>query len=236
MFNTDKCIDISDYPATAVADAALRTRALGIGVQGLADVFMMLRLPFASDEARALNVSIFETLYYASLDASCDLAETNGPYPAWDGSPASRGVLQIDMWGVTPSSRYDFGRLRDRIRRHGLRNSMLTALMPTASTSKLLGNFESFEPYTRYTICYSSLGGAHIRSSSATFSSSARIPETIPWFVPSLSGTLYRAGFGPPTFGAVCCAAMVFLHLSLFGFSSCRRQVRWSMLLVSLTI
>lgn len=155
VFNTDRCIDISDYPATDVANAARRTRALGLGVQGLADVFMMLHLPFTSDAARDLNVSIFETLYYASLDASCELAEEHGPYPAWEGSPASRGVLQMDMWGVTPSSRYDFDRLRDRIRRHGLRNSMTTALMPTASTSKLLGNFESFEPYTRYGFpCY----------------------------------------------------------------------------------
>ena len=158
VFNTDRCIDISDYPSTAVATAARRTRALGIGVQGLADVFMMLHLPFTSDAARSLNVSIFETVYYASLDASCDLAELHGPYPGWDGAPASRGILQVDMCGVTPSSRYDFGILRDRIRRHGLRNSMLTALMPTASTSKLLGNFESFEPYTRYVVRPSSVG------------------------------------------------------------------------------
>ena len=149
VVNTDKCIDISDYPTAAVAVAAQRTRALGIGVQGLADVFMMMQLPFTSDLARSLNVAIFETVYYAALDASCDLAVLHGPCPAWNGSPASAGILQVDMWGVTPSSRHDFTLLRDRIRQHGLRNSMLTALMPTASTSKLLGNFESFEPYTR---------------------------------------------------------------------------------------
>ena len=152
VVNTDRCIDISEYPSPAVESAARRTRALGIGVQGLADVFMMLHLPFTCDGARALNVAIFETIYYASLDASCDLAEEHGSYPAWEGSPASRGILQIDMWGATPSVRHDFQVLRDRIRRHGLRNSVVTALMPTASTSKLMGNFESFEPYTRYAL------------------------------------------------------------------------------------
>ena len=149
VFNTDKCIDVSQYPTAAVAAAAHRTRALGIGVQGLADVFLMLRLPFTSEGARALNVAIFETIYFASLDASCELAEEHGPYPVWEGSPASRGILQVDMWDVTPSDRHDFGSLRDRIRQYGLRNSVVTALMPTASTSKLMGNFESFEPYTR---------------------------------------------------------------------------------------
>lgn len=150
VINTDRCIDISDYPTSEVAFSAQQTRALGIGVQGLADVFMLLNLPFTSMGARELNVSIFETMYYASLDASCHLAEKHGPYPAWSGSPASRGVLQVDMWGVAPSGRHDFSALRVRIARYGLRNSVLTALMPTASTSKLLGNFESFEPYTRY--------------------------------------------------------------------------------------
>ena len=149
VVNTDKCIDVSQYPTPALAAAARRTRALGIGVQGLADVFMTLQLPFASDGARALNIAIFETIYFAALDASCELAEEHGPYPLWAGSPASRGVLQVDMWGVTPSTRHDFGLLRARIRQHGLRNSVLTALMPTANTSRLMGNFESFEPYTR---------------------------------------------------------------------------------------
>ena len=149
VFNTDKCIDVSQYPTPALAAAAQRTRALGIGVQGLADVFLMLRLPFDSQGAKDLNIAIFETIYFASLDASCDLAEEHGPYPLWAGSPASRGVLQVDMWGVTPSTRHDFGLLRARIRQHGLRNSVITALMPTAVTSRLMGNFESFEPYTR---------------------------------------------------------------------------------------
>lgn len=150
VFNTDKCVDLSDFPSTAAAVASKRTRALGVGVQGLADVFMMLRLPFTGQRARALNVAIFESIYYAALDASCTLAEQHGPYPMWAGSPASRGILQIDMWGATPSPRFDFDALRQRIARHGLRNSLLTALMPTATTSKLIGNFESFEPFTRY--------------------------------------------------------------------------------------
>ena len=147
--NTDRCIDVSDYPTPEVAESARSTRALGVGVQGLADVFMRLRLPFTSIGARELNISIFETMYYAALDASCRLAELHGPYPAWVGSPAARGLLQVDMWGVMPSNRHDFVDLRARIARFGLRNSVVTALMPTASTSKLLGNFESFEPYTR---------------------------------------------------------------------------------------
>ena len=147
--NTDRCIDVSRYPTDEIASSARHTRALGVGVQGLADVFMMLEIPFTSMAARELNISIFETIYYASLDASCRLAEADGPYPAWGGSPASRGLLQVDMWGAAPSSRHDFVGLRSRIARFGLRNSMITALMPTASMSKLLGNFESFEPYTR---------------------------------------------------------------------------------------
>ena len=150
VISTDRCLDVSDYPTSDVASSARATRALGVGVQELADVFMLLNLPFTSMGARELNVSIFETFYYAALDASCSLAEAHGTYPAWAGSPASRGVLQVDMWGVTPSARHDFSLLRARIARFGLRNSVITALMPTASTSKLLGNFESFEPYTRY--------------------------------------------------------------------------------------
>ena len=152
--NADRCVDVSEYPTPEAAASARSTRALGVGVQGLADVFMQLRLPFTSIGARELNISIFETLYYAALDASCRLAESYGPYPDWVGSPAARGVLQVDLWGVTPSSRHDFPGLRSRIARFGLRNSVITALMPTASTSKLLGNFESFEPYTRYSISY----------------------------------------------------------------------------------
>ena len=143
-------MDVAEYPTAEASACARRTRALGVGVQGLADVFMLLNLPFTSMGARELNVSIFETIYYAALDASCTLSEMSGPYPAWEGSPASQGVLQLDMWVGSPSTRHDFAALRARIARFGLRNSVVTALMPTATTSKLLGNFESFEPYTRY--------------------------------------------------------------------------------------
>lgn len=149
VVNTDRCVDISVYPTDAIAHAARSTRALGIGVQGLADVFMLMKMSFTSMAARELNVSIFETIYHACLDASCELARQHGPYPAWEGSPASRGILQVDMWMVTPSSRWDFTSLRERISQFGLRNSVLTALMPTMTTSKLLGYSESVEPYTR---------------------------------------------------------------------------------------
>lgn len=150
--NADRTIDSSDYPTTAVAINARRTRALAIGVQGLADVFMMLQLPYTSPGARSINIAIFETIYYAALDTSCSLAERDGPYPLWSGSPASHGILQMDMWGAEPTTRLDFDNLRSRISRFGLRNSTMTALMPTSSVSKLLGNFESFEPYTRYAL------------------------------------------------------------------------------------
>lgn len=149
VVNTDRCVDISAYPTDAVAQAARSTRALGIGVQGLADVFMMMKIPFTFLDARQLNVSIFETIYHACLDASCELAQEHGAYPAWEGSPASRGILQVDMWMVTPSPRWNFDSLRARISQFGLRNSVLTALMPTMTTSKLMGYSESVEPYTR---------------------------------------------------------------------------------------
>ncbi|PIL26480.1 hypothetical protein GSI_12238 [Ganoderma sinense ZZ0214-1] len=150
VFNTDKSIDAADYPSHSLELAAKNTRALGIGVQGLADVFMLLGLPFTSPRARQLNIDIFETIYHAALDASCRMAEDLGPYPSWDDSPASHGILQVDMWEHTPSNRHDFQSLRVRIARHGLRNSVLTALSPAAATSKLLGDFEGFEPYARH--------------------------------------------------------------------------------------
>ena len=121
---------------------------MGIGVQGLADVFAMLRVPFESEEASSLNTAIFETIYYAALEESCSLAEQMGRYESYEGSPASRGELQFDLWGVTPSSRWDWGDLRERIALHGLRNSLLVAPMPTASTAQILGNNECFEPMT----------------------------------------------------------------------------------------
>ncbi|PIL26481.1 hypothetical protein GSI_12239 [Ganoderma sinense ZZ0214-1] len=157
--NTDRCIDISTYPNDSIAESVKLTRALGVGVQGLADALMLMRIPFNSPEGRKFNIDVFETLYHASLESSCDIAEAHGPYLLWAGSPASQGVLQVDMWNHTPSARYDFDSLRARIRRFGLRNSVLTALMPTASTSKLLGNFESFEPYSSTALVFRTSSG-----------------------------------------------------------------------------
>merc|ERR1712084_35179 len=122
----------------------------GLGVQGLADAFLMMRLPFESEGAKKLNSDIFETIYYAACEASCDLAVLEGPYETFQGSPASQGKLQFDMWNVTPKSgRWDWAALKARIVKHGLRNSLMVAPMPTASTAQILGNNESFEPYTQ---------------------------------------------------------------------------------------
>merc|ERR1712072_830806 len=127
-----------------------RHRPIGLGVQGLADAFMMMRLPFESEEAKKLNEDIFETLYFAACEASCELAELDGPYETFAGSPASKGKLQFDLWDRTPKSgRHDWAALKARIAKFGLRNSLLVAPMPTASTAQILGNSESFEPYTQ---------------------------------------------------------------------------------------
>lgn len=128
----------------------MRHRPIGLGVQGLADAFLMLRLPFESEGAKKLNEDIFETIYFAACEASCDLAERDGAYETFAGSPASKGQLQFDLWDRTPQSgRWDWTSLKARIAQHGLRNSLLVAPMPTASTAQILGNNESFEPYTQ---------------------------------------------------------------------------------------
>jgi ribonucleoside-diphosphate reductase alpha chain len=119
-----------------------------LGVQGLADVFSILRMPFDSEEAAQLNRDIFETIYYAALTSSKDLAKLHGPYETFAGSPASQGILQFDMWNVKPSNRWEWDVLKNEIKTYGLRNSLLVAPMPTASTSQILGNNECFEPYT----------------------------------------------------------------------------------------
>jgi ribonucleotide reductase alpha subunit len=126
---------------------------MGIGVQGLADTFMSMNLPFDSDEARRLNRDIFETIYHAALTASNALAISEGPYETFAGSPASQGILQFDMWGEHPSTRWDWDSLRSQIKQHGLRNSLLIAPMPTASTAQILGYNECIEPYTRCEEC-----------------------------------------------------------------------------------
>lgn len=146
--NLNRIIDRNYYPIPEARNSNMRHRPIGIGVQGLADAFIMLRLPFDSEEARALNRDIFETIYYASCTASKDLAKVEGAYETFEGSPASKGVLQFDMWGVEPTKRWEWNVLKEEIKAHGLRNSLLLAPMPTASTAQILGNNECFEPYT----------------------------------------------------------------------------------------
>ncbi|MBC3540696.1 ribonucleoside-diphosphate reductase subunit alpha [Rufibacter sediminis] len=147
--NLNKVIDINYYPVPEAKKSNMRHRPIGLGVQGLADAFLQLRMPFESAEAARLNKEIFETIYFAAMTASKDLAKKNGPYETFEGSPISRGIFQFDMWGVTPDSgRWDWEALRQEVVEHGVRNSLLVAPMPTASTSQILGNNEGFEPYT----------------------------------------------------------------------------------------
>merc|ERR1712056_25249 len=148
--NLNKVIDRNYYPVEEARRSNMRHRPIGLGGQGLADAFLMMRLPFESEDAKKLNSDIFETIYYAACEASCDLAVLEGAYETFKGSPASQGKLQFDMWNVTPKSgRWDWAALKARIVKHGLRNSLLVAPMPTASTAQILGNNESFEPYTQ---------------------------------------------------------------------------------------
>ncbi|GAA4831889.1 ribonucleoside-diphosphate reductase subunit alpha [Algivirga pacifica] len=147
--NLNKIIDRNYYPVPEARNSNMRHRPIGIGVQGLADVFMMLRMPFDGEEAKGLNKDIFETLYFAAMTSSMELAKEQGAYETFKGSPASKGIFQFDMWGVTPSSgRWDWFSLKQQVKEHGLRNSLLLAPMPTASTSQILGNNECFEPFT----------------------------------------------------------------------------------------
>ena len=145
--NLDTVIDVNMYPVESAALSNKRHRPVGIGVQGLADVFQLLLTPFDSKEALELNEKIFETIYFASISESCTLAEERGPYETFAGSPAARGLLQFDLWGHKPRF-HDFGPLKDRISKCGLRNSLLISIMPTASTSQILGNNECCEPFT----------------------------------------------------------------------------------------
>jgi ribonucleoside-diphosphate reductase alpha chain len=146
--NLNRVIDLNYYPIQEAKNSNMRNRPMGIGVQGLADVFSLLKCPFESDQARVLNRDIFETIYYAALTASIDLASKSGPYETYAGSPTSKGILQFDMWGVSPSSRWDWNTLRTNLNKFGVRNSLLIAPMPTASTSQIMGFNEAFEPYT----------------------------------------------------------------------------------------
>lgn len=146
--NLNKIIDANYYPVEEARKSNMRHRPIGLGVQGLADAFIMLRMPYDSVEAAELNKAIFETIYYAALCASNDLAAELGPYETYPGSPISEGKFQFDLWGAAPFGNWNWGELKEKIKKHGVRNSLLLAPMPTASTAQILGNNECFEPYT----------------------------------------------------------------------------------------
>jgi ribonucleoside-diphosphate reductase alpha chain len=148
-YNLNRIIDVNYYPTEKTRRSNFRHRPIGIGVQGLADVFMLLNIPFCSDEAKLINKHIFETIYHAALESSCEIAMKEGVYETFRGSPASQGILQFDLWGIDPTNtRYDWAALKTSIKIHGLRNSLLLAPMPTASTSQILGFNECIEPIT----------------------------------------------------------------------------------------
>ena len=146
--NLNKVIDVNYYPVPEARNSNMRHRPIGIGIQGLADTFIMMKMPFDSPEARALNSEIFETIYFAAMTASKDIAKVDGAYETFKGSPVSKGIFQFDMWNATPTDRWDWTTLKQEVKKHGVRNSLLLAPMPTASTSQILGNNECFEPYT----------------------------------------------------------------------------------------
>lgn len=146
--NLNKIIDGNFYPVPEARNSNMRHRPIGIGVQGLADAFILMRHAFDSAEAKALNKAIFETIYFAACTASKDIAKEDGAYETYEGSPISNGEFQFDMWGVTPTDRWEWDILREEVKEHGVRNSLLLAPMPTASTAQILGNNECFEPYT----------------------------------------------------------------------------------------
>jgi ribonucleoside-diphosphate reductase alpha subunit len=160
--NLNKVIDINYYPTEKTKNSNRKHRPIGIGVQGLADTFFMLGYSFDSNEARQLNKDIFETIYHAALEESCFMAQEDGHYFTFRGSPASQGILQFDMWNVEPSDRYDWYTLKQNIQTHGLRNSLLLAPMPTASTSQILGYNECIEPITSNIYSRRTLAGEFI--------------------------------------------------------------------------
>jgi len=163
--NLNRIIDVNYYPTEKTRKSNMRHRPIGIGVQGLADVFMMMKIPFLSEEAKTVNKHIFETIYHAALEASCELAEIEGPYETFQGSPASKGILQFDLWSYQPgTSRYDWDNLKSKIQSIGLRNSLLLAPMPTASTSQILGFNECIEPITSNIYSRRTLAGEFIQA------------------------------------------------------------------------
>ena len=160
--NLNKVIDVNYYPIPEAKNSNMRHRPIGLGVQGLADAFILLGMAFDSDAAKQLNIDIFETIYFAAITESAALAEKLGTYESFQGSPMSKGMFQFDLWGVTPSKRWDWDGLRERVKKVGIRNSLLVAPMPTASTSQILGNNECFEPYTSNLYTRRTLAGEHI--------------------------------------------------------------------------
>lgn len=161
--NLNKVIDVNYYPVEEARKSNMRHRPIGLGVQGLADAFIMLRMPFDSEEARGLNKDIFETIYFAAMESSMEEAKKFGTYETFKGSPVSKGIFQFDMWGVTPTSgRWNWEKLKQEVKQHGVRNSLLVAPMPTASTSQILGNNECFEPYTSNVYTRRTLSGEFI--------------------------------------------------------------------------
>jgi ribonucleoside-diphosphate reductase alpha chain len=161
--NLNKVIDVNYYPVAEAKNSNMRHRPIGLGIQGLADTFIMLRMPFDSEEARLLNEDIFETIYFGAMEASMELSKIHGPYETYKGSPVSKGIFQFDMWGVTPrSGRWNWEQLKQDVKKNGVRNSLLLAPMPTASTSQILGNNECFEPYTSNVYTRRTLSGEFI--------------------------------------------------------------------------
>ena len=160
--NLNNVIDVNFYPSPAAKFSNLLHRPIGLGVQGLADVFFVLGLPYESEEAKSINKEIFETIYYASVKASCDLAKEQGPYATYEGSPISEGKFQFDLWGAKTSKRWDWDKLREEIKKYGVRNSLTTCIMPTASTASILGNEASCEAQTSNMYTRSVLSGTFI--------------------------------------------------------------------------
>jgi len=161
--NLNKVIDVNYYPVVEARNSNMRHRPIGLGVQGLADAFILMRMPFDSEESRRLNEDIFETIYFGAMEASMELSKLHGPYESFKGSPVSKGIFQFDMWGVTPNSgRWDWEQLKRDVKQFGVRNSLLLAPMPTASTSQILGNNECFEPYTSNIYTRRTLSGEFI--------------------------------------------------------------------------
>ena len=160
--NLNNVIDVNFYPSPVAKFSNLLHRPIGLGVQGLADVFFIMGLPYESEEAKLINKEIFETIYYACIKASCDLAKTDGAYATYKGSPISKGKLQFDLWGVKPTKRWDWDKLREDVKKHGVRNSLTTCIMPTASTASILGNEASCEAQTSNMYTRSVLSGTFI--------------------------------------------------------------------------